>query len=586
MLALVVAAMAMFALERVPMEVASLGLITALALTGVLTPEEAFSGISNETVIFIFALLAMTQGLAATGVMQLVGRRAAFVRQFGERSFLAALLGIVTAFSSIASNTAVTAAFLPVASATASRARIPRSRVLLPLAYASMLGGMIFLYGTSTNLVVSEAMTKIGMPPIGFAELTPAGLPAALLALVLLVAGSRYFVPERRELAGSPVEHRVFITEALLPPGSRLIGRSLTEIGTGLDFDVLGMVRDGTWIPAPSDLPVTSHDRLFIRGATHAMLRLKDLRSMVLRAELLLPASPSSVLAEAFVPPHSPLIGRSLREFLFAERLGLVALALHRHPSVHRGRMPDFRAETLATIPLAPGDVLLVSGPPQRVRELAGGELLTVLGSVDYRKPRYRKALLAVTIFAASIATAGAGLLPAAVAGLIGLLVMLATGCVDVREAFRIEWRVVLLIGALLALGQGMEKSGAGALLAQELVPLAKSIGTRGVLFVVMLITVALSAPMSNQAAALVVLPVAVSVARMLGLEPRPFAIATCLAASCSFMTPLEPSAALVYGPGHYRFADFLRAGTPLTLILLVLFVFLVPIFWPLCVAP
>lgn len=223
-----------------------------------------------------------------------------------------------------------------------------------------------------------------------------------------------------------------------------------------------------------------------------------------------------------------------------------------------------------------------MSATQRRLRELAGGDFLTVLGGIHYRGPRYRKALLALLLFTASLATAASGLLPAALAGLLGLLAMLATRCLDVHEAFRIEWRILLLIGALLALGSAMEKSGAGALLARGLLPLADILGPRGLLLLVMLVTVFLSAPMSNQAAALVVLPVAVSVARMLDLDPRPFAVATALAASCSFMTPLEPSAALVYGPGHYRFADFLRAGTPLTLLLLGLFALLIPEVWPL----
>lgn len=582
-LALVALALVLFALERVPVEATSLLLIALLALTGTLTPTEALSGLSDETVVFIFTLLAMTQGLVATGVMQIVGRRAAFVQRFGERSYLASLLVTVTAFSSLASNTAVTAAFLPVASATASRARIPRSRVLLPMAYASMLGGTIFLYGTSTNLLVSEAMTRFGMEPLGFAELTPVGLPAAALALLLLIVASRYVTPDRQDVrTGPPVDRRVFITEAVIPPGSRLVGKPLNEIASSLDLDVIGMVHGGEWTRAPSDRPVRAGDRLVIRGGRRTILRLKDLRSMALEPELQIASPPDAVLAEVFVPPHSPLVGRSIRDGRITERFGLVVLAIHRHPRVHRGHVPSFETESISTIPLATGDVLLVSATQRRLRELAGGDFLTVLGGIHYRGPRYRKALLALLLFTASLATAASGLLPAALAGLLGLLAMLATRCLDVHEAFRIEWRILLLIGALLALGSAMEKSGAGALLARGLLPLADILGPRGLLLLVMLVTVFLSAPMSNQAAALVVLPVAVSVARMLDLDPRPFAVATALAASCSFMTPLEPSAALVYGPGHYRFADFLRAGTPLTLLLLGLFALLIPEVWPL----
>jgi di/tricarboxylate transporter len=582
-LGIVLVAMAMFASERVPLEVASLVLVLLLSLSGVLSPAEAFAGIANPTVIFIFTLLAMTQGLAATGVMQLAGRRAAFVRGFGERQLLLVLLLVVSAFSAFASNTAVAAAFLPVASAAAARAELPRSRVLLPMAYASMLGGMVLLFGSSTNLVVSEGMERLGLSPLGFAELAPVGLPVALLGIAWLVLATPALLPRREGTEETPaLAKRQFVTEAALSPRSRLAGRPLSELGADLDLPILGLVREGSWIPATAPVPVRNGDRLVIRGDPQAILRVKDQRSLVLQAELSLPRETGpSVLAEVFVPTHSRLVGRTIRDFYFEERLGLRPLAVHRHPAMQSGSSPPYPSRSLADIRLAPGDVLLVSGPPGRLRELSGGELLVVLGSMEHRPPRYRKAVLAVGIFGVAVFLAGSRLVPAPVAGLGGMLAMIATRCMDAAEAFRVEWQIVLLIGSLLALGLAMEQSGAGALVARAIVPLAGWTGPRGVLFAVMLITVLLSAPMSNQAAALVVLPVAIHAAEQLGVDARPFAIATCYAASCSFITPLEPAAALVYGPGHYRFADFLRAGSPLTLLLLGVFTAAVPLVWP-----
>lgn len=583
-LGIVVVAVALFASERIPLEVASLALILLLALTGVLTPAEAFAGIADETVIFIFALLAMTQGLASTGVMQLVGRRAAFVRGYGERRFLLVLLLVVIAFSSVASNTAVTAAFLPIASSAAARAGISRSRVLLPMAYGSMLGGMVLLFGTSTNLVVSAGMERFGLAPIGFAELAPVGLPLALMAVAFIVLTNRFLLPGREGPGDDPpLAQREFVTEAIVAPGARLVGRPLADLGDLLDLPILGLVRGGTWTPAASRTPVDAGDRLILRGDREAILRAKEQRGMVLAAELELPpgtAAGSTVLAEVFVPPHSPLVGKTTREFYFRQRLGLRPLAMHRHPAMEPGLPLPFQTRSLAETRLAPGDVLLVAGPPHRLRQLYEGELLTVLGGVHHRPPRYRKAALSVGIFGVVVVLAGTRLVPPAVAGLAGMLAMIATRCVDAAEAFRVEWRVVLLIGSLLALGAAMEKSGAGTLVAGAIVPIAEVAGPRGVLFALMLLTVVLSAPMSNQAAALVVLPVAIHAAELLGVDPRPFAIATCLAASCSFMTPLEPSAALVYGPGHYRFTDFLRAGAPLTALLLAGLALAVPWVW------
>ncbi|CAM4310074.1 hypothetical protein COSO111634_36875 [Corallococcus soli] len=225
--------------------------------------------------------------------------------------------------------------------------------------------------------------------------------------------------------------------------------------------------------------------------------------------------------------------------------------------------------------------MLLLRGPRGRVAELAGGANLMVLEGHEYEPPRYAKALLAVILFVAALGAGSVGLLELSVAGLAGMLAMIATGCVDARTAFRVDWRVVLLIGSMMALGLAMEESGAGKFIGDHVARLGAYGGPRAVLALLMVLTIALSAPMSNQAAALVVLPVALSAATQLGVDLRPFAMGITLAASCSFITPLEPSCVLVYGPGHYRFTDFFRLGTPLTAVLVAFLVVAVPWVWP-----
>jgi di/tricarboxylate transporter len=276
-----------------------------------------------------------------------------------------------------------------------------------------------------------------------------------------------------------------------------------------------------------------------------------------------------------------------VRDIRFADRHGVVVLGIHRHPSLQRARddldmeRSLHRGVTISDVPLAAGDVLLVSGPERSLRELAVDEDVTFFGTVDYERPRYRRAPFAVVVFGATVAAAGAGVTSPAIVGLTGLVLMIALGCVSARTAFRVDWRVVILIGALLTLGRAIEQSGAGAYLAERLLPLATTLGPRGMLTLLMLATVVLSVPMSNQAAALVMLPVGVHTALDMDLDARTFAVGICLAASCSFMTPLEPSVALVYGPGRYRFWDFLRVGGPLTLLLLSILALAVPLVWP-----
>ncbi|MCP3103581.1 SLC13 family permease [Myxococcus sp. K15C18031901] len=590
-LGIVVVALVLFSIDAIPLEVASLSIVCLLALTGVLTPARAFEGFSNDTVIFIFTLLAMTQGLAATGVVQWVGQRLAFFARFGHQTFVLAMMVSVAAFSAFISNTVTTAAFLPVAVGAANRAKVPTSKVLLPLAYASMLGGMVLLYGTSTNLVMSAALERLGQRGIGVVELAPVGLPVVVLGIVLVVALGPWLLPAREGTEGAEAwTLRDYLTEAVLPEGSRYIGKPLAEISEGLGVRVIGLVCDGHAVSAVPTHVLTGEERLLVEGPREDILRVKDLRGIELRPDVRLSDAElrdeDTALVEATVPPGSPLVGRSLKESLFLERHGLVVLALHRHPAIRRvtklqllGRI--FGERRMSLLPLAVGDVLLLRGPREKVAELAEGGTLVVLGGHDYQPPRHGKALLAVGLFLGALGVGSLGVLPLSVAGLTGMLAMIATGCVDARVAFRVDWRVVVLIGSMMALGLAMEESGAGRFLGERVATLGTYGGPRAVLGVLMVLTIVLSAPMSNQAAALVVLPVALNAAQQLGVDARPFAMGVTLAASCSFITPLEPSCVLVYGPGHYRFTDFFRLGTPLTAALLVVLTVMVPWVWP-----
>lgn len=588
-LLLVVVAIVLLSIERIPIEISSLAIVVLLALSGLVEPQEALAGFSSETAIFIFALLAMTQGLGATGVMQIIGRRLLRLTRGRPYVFAIVLLVTVCLFSSVASNTAVTAAFLPVVLASSAQAGLPPSRVLMPMAFGSMLGGMIFLYGTSTNLVVSAAMARSGLAPLGFAELTPVGLPLAALGLAVTLLLVRRLPVREPPHAASTKGRREYVTEARLVPGSWLVGQPVRALTLGLGIPVRAVVRRGVTLPPDAYERLTPEDRVIVAGSLDAILLVKDLQSLELEEEFRRTQEPPEpyALAELLVPPASDLEGRSVREVRFADRFGLVVLAIDRHPTVQaiRSRMNLLGSlssgELLRHQPLSAGDMLLVSGPERRLRDLAQSGELTVVGGVQYERPRYRRAALALAIFAAAISVSALGWLSPAIAGLCGMLLMVATRCVDARTAFRVDWRVVILIGALLTLGLGMERSGAGEFLARGVVPIAQVLGPRGVLFALMLGTLVLSVPMSNQAAALVMLPVGINAALQLGLDPRTFAVGTCLAASCSFMTPLEPSAALVFGPGHYRFTDFLKVGTPLTALMLALLTFAVPVVWP-----
>lgn len=589
-LGMVVVAITLLSIDRIPVEVSSLTIVVLLALSGLVTPAEALAGFSSETAIFIFALLTMTQGLAATGVMQIVGRRLVNATKASPRMFVLALLFSVAAFSSVASNTAVTAAFLPVAIATASSTALSPRKILMPMAFASMLGGTIFLFGTSTNLVVSGAMDNLGMGRIGFAELMPLGIPLTLAGLGFTHLVSSRMLADAGPRSASPTPaQRTYLTEAVVLRDSRFVGATVADIASELALPIQALRRDGAAISPPEHERVRPDDVVVISGTLDDILRIKDLRSIALLADLRRVEATYTPLqlAEIVIPPTSMLEGRSIGDVRFADRYGLVVVAIHRHPTLQQ-KDPELdlldsltAGETLKNIRLAVGDMLLVRGPESRLQELQSDEDLTVLAGVEYVRPRYDRAALAVVVFAATVVVAGLRLVSPAIAGLAGLLVMLAVRCVSSATAFRVDWRVVIMIGALLTLGTAMERSGAGEAIAGAILPLGTTVGPRGMLILQMTLTVLLSIPMSNQAAALIMLPIGVHMAMQMDVNPRTFAIATCLAASCSFVTPFEPAAALVYGAGRYRVHDFLRVGTPLTIVSLLILAIGVPLVWP-----
>lgn len=476
-LATIFVATILFAIDRIPMEVTSLVIVAVLALSGVLTVEEAFAGFSNETVIFIFCLLSMTRGLAFTGIVQLVGQKAAVLGRFGPRAFVAAMMTGVAFVSAFVSNTVTTAALVPVVSAAATRSSVPKSKVLMPLAYASMLGGTLLLFGTSTNLVMSAAMSKIGLESISVLELLPVGLPITLIGIAIVVLVGPWVLPARGEVPGAGTSARDYLTEVVVTPDSVYLNKPLSEITGGLGLRVLGLVRGGHPIDARPDEIVTHADRLVIEEDREDILKVKDVKGLEIKPDVKLSSglkSADAELIEASVPAGSPLIGRSLKEALFSERYGLVVLAIHRRPGVQRltklkWLRGGYGGDSLSTMRLAVGDVLLARGARERVAEFSDGNVLTVLVGYEYQPPRYAKALLASVIFGGVLLAGTLELANFAVAGLTGVLLMIATGCMDARNAFRVDWRVLVLIGSVLALGRAMEKTGAGMLLGSKL---------------------------------------------------------------------------------------------------------------------
>lgn len=576
------AALVMFVLEWVSADVVGLGVLILLILTGLLPAANAFAGFGSDTVMMILGLFILTAALLRTGVVEMAGRF--IVRHAGdnpERVLALVMLG-VAGLSAFISNTAATAFFLPVTIGIALRMKTSPSRLLMPLAFASILTSSVTLVSTSTNIVVSGVITNYEMAPISMFELAPVGIPIAIVGLLYMWLLGRRLIPVRAAPADLAEEFGLgsYLTEVLVLPGSKLVGKTLAEsaLGRDLDLTVMQIVRDKSRTLAPrGSTKLEAGDVLLVEGHRDEILKIKDTAGIEIKADVTLSfpdlQSEDTRMAEVVLLPRSPLIGRTLKGVEFRERYGLQVLAINRAGASIRSKISQVR--------LRMGDVLLVQGHRANLATLDQGGTVRILGAVEGQRPNLRRAPVAIGIFVVALGAATARLLPLPVAVLLGAVIVFLTRCLTPEEAYReVEWKVLILIGSMLALGAAMERTGTAKFLAAHIVDLAGSAGPLWLLTGFFWLTVLLTQPMSNQAAAVVVVPVAIQTALQLGLNPRAFAMMIAVAASTSYMTPLEPSCLMVYGPGRYRFSDFLKVGSLLTFLIYGVAILLVHRVW------
>jgi di/tricarboxylate transporter len=583
-LSLLFVALVLFSTERIPIEVVSILLVMALVLTNTLTPAEAFAGFGNDIVITIAGLFILTGGLAKTGVVDLVGRR--LHRTAGDSEFrMAALVMFVAAFcAAIMKNTTTTAMFLPVVLGIAARRKVSPSKLLMPLAFGAILGGTCTLIGTSTNLAVSGALPRYGMQPFTMFELTKVGVVIVAVGMVYMLAVGVRLLP-RRKGGGSLTERyhiRQYMTEVIVLDNSPLIGKSLAEarIGDELDLTVLGILRGEQQFriaPNPEE-QIKPDDLLLVQGRVEDILRVKAEAGIEIKPDFKLNdsdlESKDTELFEVMVPRGSDFIGGTLKSLAFRNRHRVTVLAINRHGVNLLSKISRVR--------LRFGDVLLIQGVREQVEAVAADGQLLLLEEVSERQARPEKRRWALFAFAVFLFFSLTHLVPLPIAVLLGVMILLASQSLRTSEIYEIiDWRLLILIACMISFGVAMEKTGADRYLADLIVRATGRYGPIGVLAGFFLMTVALTQPMSNQAAALVMLPIAVKTALALGLNPRTFAVTVTYAASCSFLTPLEPACDLVYTPGGYRFLDFLKVGSILTIAVFAIVLWLVPLFWP-----
>jgi di/tricarboxylate transporter len=490
----------------------------------------------------------------------------------------------VATLSAFINNTAAAAFFLPVILGLSKRAKISASRLLMPMAFAAILSSSVTLVSTSTNVVVSGLITQFGLEPISMFELTPVGIPVLVTGILYMLFVGKRLIPERetpQDLAET-FNLRPYLAELRILPVSTLAGKTLAESNLGRNFDltVLSIIREGKRkIHPPAYTLLKAGDALLVEGASDSILKIKDVAGIDIQADVKFSdqdlQGEGFDLAEVVLLPRSPFIGRTLKGLKMRERFDLQVVAINRRTGIVHSKIADTRLQM--------GDVLLVQGNKNQISALQAENAFDVLGVLNVQRFNKKRAIIVIAIFSSAFILGALNILTLPVAMLTGALLVFLTRSITPEEAYRqVDWKVLILIGSMLALGVAMQTTGTAQFLSDLLTRL---IGTWHPLWLLtgfFLLTVLLTQPMSNQAAAAVVIPIAVQTAIQLGLNPRTFAMMIAIAASTSYLTPLEPACLMVYGPGRYRFLDFLKVGGLLTLAVYLIAIILTPLLWPL----
>ncbi|MFN9369296.1 MAG: SLC13 family permease [Planctomycetia bacterium] len=565
--------------QRSPDMVMIAGVVILLA-AGIITPDEALKGMSNEGMVTVAALFVLAAALERTGALATLVDRALGRPQSLPAAQLRTMLapGVVSAFMN---NTPVVALMVPAIRDWARKHRFPVSKLLMPMNAAVVLGGLCSLIGTSTNVVVSGLYAAKTGSALGMFDITWLGVPLFAAGLLYLVGASRTLLKDRRPPMSQSDDPRQYSLEMLVEEGSPLVGRSIEEAGLRhLDNLYLMEIDRGGHVMAavaPTER-LEAGDRLVFVGVIDSVVELQKIRGLRPATEQVFKLDdPRSerVLVEAVVSNTCPLLGRTIREGRFRSTYGAVVIAVARNGERLQMKIGD--------IALEPGDTLLLEAGPEFLdRQRSSRHFYLVSEVRDYSAPRHDRSWIALAALAGMVLAAAMELVPMVTAALVAASVVVALRCISAPEARRaIEWESLLLIAASFGLARAMEKTGLAAGVAEATISAAGD-HPHVVLAALYLVTMLFTELMSNNAAAVLTFPIAWQTAADLGVSPMPFVMAITVAASCGFATPMGYQTNLmIYGPGGYKFGDYVRFGGPLNLLVMALTVLLAPLIWP-----
>ena len=587
-LSLIVLAFSLFVTEKFPLDVTALLILSILLLGKFLTPEEAISGFANPAVITIGLLFILSHALQKTRLLEYLIIRINKLVSRSRNLGLGVYLLTIGIASALMNNTAIVAIFMPVTIRLAHQYKISPSKLLIPLSYAAIMGGTLTLVGTSTNLLVNAIYIDNGGEALGMFEFARYGWIPLIIGLAYLIWIAPLILPSRTITSSLTKSYHMagYLTEMKISNDSPLVGKTCRERNINQNYDVmvLDIQREGHLISTKvGEEIIQSGDILFVKGAVENFLRMKEVEKISLLTDEKLTQKEleqeDNVLMECMLTDKSDIIGKTLMQSNFRKRFRTFILAIRRDGSIIRKKVAHVILHTY--------DTLLIYGRRKQIDKLAINGDFILLGEVQAELVKSRYWWVSILAIISTIILAAFGILPILKGAIISAVILLMFKIISPNEAYQsIHWQVIILIAALIPLGIVIESTGTatfiGELISNTVVGFSTDIQPYILLGLIYLITMILTEVSSNTATAIIMTPIVMAVTNQIGIDPRPFIFAVCFAASASFITPVGYQTNLmVYGPGGYKFSDFIKVGMPLSIIFWLLAILLIPIIWP-----
>lgn len=593
--ALLILTLISFVWEKVPADVTALSVFAILIASGLLDSEDAFDVFSNPAPITVGAMFILSAALEKAGLISSLSQKLQGLSKLTYRPFLLVIMVLVGILSGFINNTPVVVVMLPIVLTLSSKIGVAGSKVLIPLSYASILGGTCTLLGTSTNLIVSGVAKKYSGESLGMFEFSFIGIPIFLAGMTYLLVLGNKLLPWRETLTSilSEEERREYIAEAFVNTDSNAIGKTLKEAGfkRTSGMRVIDLVRSGVSLQGRMhDVKLLDGDRLFLACRASGLAQARSIEGIDLAAERELGLehinAHEGLIVEGILGPNSEILGKSLEQVNFRQRYRLVVLAIHRNGRNLRDQLGTLRLEF--------GDTLLLLGTDEAIQSMSGSEdIILMENRAVPSKSEKRKSITVLAALAGVVACASTGFAKIEVAAIVACALLFVTNCLRPKDGYAaIQWNILFIIFGMLSLGMAMSETGASTWLADQLIAGVTLFTTEEARPYVMLaclylLTNGLTEILSNNAAAVLMATLAVGIAETLGVDMKPFLMTVAVAASASFSTPIGyQTNTYVYGAGGYRFSDFIKVGAPLNFICFLIAVFLIPMIWSFQLSP